>query len=183
MTTRARRLAWAVVVALGLGGGGVAVYGVMAPASSPLGPWNATDQGVAISGYDAVAYFTEGKAVQGTSEFEHVWQDATWHFSSAEHRDLFASDPERYAPEFGGFCALAMSYGTVAKADPEMWAIVEGKLYLNYNEYARETFHKNLAENIAKADTKWADALDRIEQDRIRAAKIQAHKDKQAATY
>ena len=146
------------------------------PRAALVGAWNMTDQGLAISGYDTVAYFTEGKPQKGDAEFQHSWQDATWQFANQSHRDLFAADPEAYVPEFGGFCAAAMSYGTVAKADPETWAIIDGKLYLNYDESARELFHENLMQNISKAETHWIAEVDEFEQEQIRLAKIEAKK-------
>jgi hypothetical protein len=85
---------------------------------------------VAIRGYDTVAYFTEDKAVQGTSAYEYVWEDAKWWFASAEHRAMFVADPYRYMPQFGGYCAAAMASGMLFPADPEAWTIVNGKLYI-----------------------------------------------------
>ncbi len=174
-------IAFGAVALVALGASGVAVYGLMSPATSPTVHWNATDEGVAISGYDTVAYFTVGESMKGSAEFQSSWQDATWYFSSAAHRDLFESDPEQYAPQFGGFCAAAMTYGTVVKADPEVWAIVDEMLYLNYDNYAKELFFENLAENVGKADVKWAQSLDELEQERAKTAKIEALKAQRAA--
>ena len=70
-------------------------------------------------------------------EFAYSWQDAEWHFVTAEHRDLFANDPERYAPQFGGFCAMALTEDVVKVVDPEAWTIVDGKLYLNFSKKGR----------------------------------------------
>ena len=89
--------------------------------------------GVAIDGTDPVAYFTDGRPAQGSSDFEHEWMGATWRFVSAAHRDLFAADPAKYAPQYGGYCAWAVSQGYTAKIDPAAWKIVDGKLYLNYS--------------------------------------------------
>ena len=83
--------------------------------------------GTAIEGYDPVAYFTEGHPVEGESGFAHDWMDATWYFASAENRDQFAADPDRYAPQYGGYCAWAVARGYTAKIDPEAWKIVDGK--------------------------------------------------------
>ncbi|MEM6355700.1 MAG: YHS domain-containing (seleno)protein, partial [Pseudomonadota bacterium] len=77
--------------------------------------------GTAIDGTDPVAYFTEGKPVEGSSDFTHEWNGATWRFSSAENRDLFAGDPEKYAPQYGGYCAWAVAQGYTASTDPEAW--------------------------------------------------------------
>jgi hypothetical protein len=110
---------------------------------------------VAIRGYDTVAYFTQGRPVQGKPEFEHVWQDAKWRFSSAEHRDLFVGEPDKYAPRYGGFCAGGMALGHRAPIDPEAWVIVDGKLYLNFSKTGRDEFATDPAPEIAKADANW----------------------------
>jgi YHS domain-containing protein len=93
---------------------------------------NASFTGTAIEGYDPVAYFNEGRPVEGKSEFSQEWMDATWYFASAENRDLFAADPEKYAPQYGGYCAWAVSQGYTANIDPQAWKVVDDKLYLNY---------------------------------------------------
>src|SRR4051812_18249682 len=88
---------------------------------------------LSISGYDPVAYFTNGKPLQGKAEFEYVWRKKRWRFASGEHRDLFIKDPQRYAPQYDGYCALGASIEAEAHkdtVDPEAWAIVDGKLYL-----------------------------------------------------
>lgn len=170
--TRTMWLGLAAAAVLGVAGGGIGVYALVTPADKLLGPWNATDDGVAISGYDTVAYHTVGEAVVGQQSFAHNWQDATWLFSTPEHRDLFAEDPEAYAPQFGGFCSAAMTYGTAAKADPTVWAVVDGKLYLNYDDYAQELFYENLADNIAKAEDKWAEKVEEFETEQAREAKL-----------
>lgn len=110
---------------------------------------------VAIKGYDTVAYFTQGKPVPGKADFEHEWQNAKWRFSSAEHRELFASAPDKYAPRYGGFCAGGMALGWKAPIDPEAWVIVDGKLYLNYSKGGRDDFAADPAPQIAKADDNW----------------------------
>jgi hypothetical protein len=110
---------------------------------------------VAIGGYDTVAYFTEGRAVKGKSEFEVVWNDVRWHFSKVSHRDLFADTPERYAPQFGGLCAGAVIRGVAVKADPEVWTIVDGKLYMKVNKGARDEWRENATENVKKGNEAW----------------------------
>ncbi len=92
---------------------------------------------VAISGADTVAYFKKGKAIIGVSDYSYKWNGANWRFKSAENRDAFAKNPSAYAPQFGGYCAYAVSRGYTASIDPEAWSIVEGKLYLNYSESVR----------------------------------------------
>jgi YHS domain len=117
-----------VVVALAVSG----VVGLSTfSAKSEIAAYNVDSDNVAIHGYDTVAYFTDGKPVKGSGEFEYVWEDAKWHFASAANRDLFAANPERYAPQYGGYCALGMAAGEFAHVDPEAWAIIDGKLYLN----------------------------------------------------
>lgn len=112
--------------------------------------FNTTDEGLALRGYDAVAYFTEGKAEQGTSEFSHTWGGATWHFASAANRDLFAQAPTKYAPQYGGYCSWAVSHGYTANGDPEAWKIVDGKLYLNYNLKVKEKWEENIPNTSGK---------------------------------
>ncbi len=128
------------------------------PTSADSGPsiLNKDSDNVAIEGYDAVAYFTEQKAVKGNPEFVFDWHEARWQFSSAQHRDLFAADPERYAPQFGGFCAGAMTRGLVIKADPEAWTIVDGRLYIKVNKEFRDEWREDTAGNIEKAREAWA---------------------------
>jgi hypothetical protein len=99
---------------------------------------------IAIKGYDPVAYFTENRAVEGSPRYSHRWLGATWLFSSAEHRDLFASQPVKYAPQYGGHCADGVSLGTITtNIDPKAWRIIEGKLYLSYDPGAADGFEKN----------------------------------------
>jgi len=88
--------------------------------------------GVAIDGYDPVAYFTEGRPVKGNSEYNFTWNEAQWHFSKPEHRELFAANPEKYTPKRSGFCAVSLIAGKVAKHNPKEWSIVDGNLYLGW---------------------------------------------------
>lgn len=116
---------------------------------------NTTEDGVAIKGFDTVAYFTEGRPIEGSPAFEHVWQDARWQFASAKHRDMFAADPEGYAPRYGGHCAGAMAAGRLWTIDPEAWAIVDGKLYLNFLQSGIASFVQNPEPMIERADAHW----------------------------
>ena len=111
--------------------------------------------GTAIEGYDPVAYFAEGRPVEGDSAFAHDWMGATWYFASAENRDRFAADPERYAPQYGGYCAWAVAHGYTAKIDPAAWKIVEGKLYLNYSKEVQADWAQDIPGNITKSDANW----------------------------
>jgi hypothetical protein len=113
---------------------------------------------LAISGYDPVAYFTDGKPVPGRDDIDFVWHDARWRFASTEHRDMFARDPNHYAPQYDGYCAMGASWEKDAHkdiADPLAWAIVDGKLYLTHSREALAKWQRNPAENIERADRNW----------------------------
>ena len=114
-----------------------------------------TEGGVAIDGTDTVAYFTQGKPVPGKREFSQDWNGATWLFSTAENRDTFAASPAKYAPQYGGYCAYAVSEGYTASTVPEAWKIVDGKLYLNYSTGVQRTWEKNYSERIVDGDKNW----------------------------
>lgn len=118
---------------------------------------NSDTFGVAIEGYDTVAYFTEGRAMKGKSEFSYNWNDAKWYFASAGNRDLFAANPEQYAPKYGGYCSASLaSSGKVAGGNPEAFKIIDGKLYLNRNQKISNKFAEKADDNIEKADDNWA---------------------------
>lgn len=117
--------------------------------------------GAAIRGYDPVAYFTEGKPVEGSRKFSHEWKGATWRFASAANRDAFAAAPEKYAPQFGGYCAYGVANGYTVSTVPEAWTIVEGKLYLNYSLGVRADWLKDVPGYIGKANANWPRALER----------------------
>jgi YHS domain-containing protein len=119
------------------------------------------EEGVAIRGADPVAYFTQSQYVPGSAQFTYEWMGATWQFSSAEHRDLFATNPEQYVPQYGGFCAWAVSQGKTAPVDPTSWKIVDGKLYLNFNKSIQERWEKDIPGNIDKANQNWPAVLDK----------------------
>ncbi|NES87114.1 MAG: YHS domain-containing protein [Moorea sp. SIO2B7] len=120
-----------------------------------------TENGIAIKGTDPVAYFRENKPIPGNSNFSYQWGNATWYFKNAENRDLFSSNPEKYAPQYGGFCAWAVSQGYTAPIDPEAWKIVNGKLYLNFNKRVQKQWERDIPGNIAKADQNWPGVLNR----------------------
>jgi len=109
----------------------------------------------AIKMYDTVAYFTAGKAVKGSVSFTAHWHDMVWFFVSKENRDLFSQAPEKYAPQYDGYCAWAMSEGRRSITDPEVWRIVDGKLYLNCSKSAYEKWIGDIPGNIKKADANW----------------------------
>jgi hypothetical protein len=110
---------------------------------------------VAIHGYDTVAYFTEAKPTKGKKEFKHVWQDANWHFASTTNRDLFATNPDRYAPQYGGYCALGIAAGEFAQIDPEAWAIIDDKLYLNKSKFYLKEWAKAPKAHIFVSEHNW----------------------------
>lgn len=110
---------------------------------------------LAVGGFDAVAYFTEGAAVRGSREFETTHQGAVFRFSSAENLEMFLADPAAYAPQYGGYCAWAMAQGYTAKGDPEVWDIRDGKLYLNVNREVQTRWHADVDAFIAAADANY----------------------------
>ena len=117
-------------------------------------------RGVAIKGYDPVAFQREGRPAKGSSEYELKWKDAKWRFASAENRDLFKADPDQYAPRYGGYCAWAVSEGYTAGVDPQnAWTIVDGRLYLNYNAEIKQKWEKDIPGHIKKADANWPGVL------------------------
>lgn len=118
------------------------------------------EETIAIDGSDAVAYFTDGAPVAGDPAITHDWNGATWRFSSEENRAAFAADPEAYAPQYGGYCAFAMSKGYIAPTVPEAWTIHEDKLYLNFSTEVRSLWLEDVPGHIASADGHWPGVLD-----------------------
>lgn len=116
---------------------------------------NLLDSDIAIKGYDTVAYFKTGKALKGNASFLFKWHDMTWYFLTEENRDLFAISPEKYAPQYDGYCAWAMTEARKAQVDPEVWEIVNGKLYLQCSKAAYEKWSRDIPGNIKKADMNW----------------------------
>ena len=107
-----------------------------------------------------VAYFEESAAREGSKDFTHEWNGATWRFASAANRDAFAKEPERYAPQYGGYCAYAVAKGATADIDPQAWKIVDGKLYLNLSRSIQERWEQDIPGYIAKADANWPGLVD-----------------------
>jgi YHS domain-containing protein len=114
-----------------------------------------TENGYAVSGYDPVAYFTEGEAVQGDPDIAYDYNGATWLFASEEHRDLFAANPEDYAPEYDGHCAYGVAQGGKVPGNPQVWAIVDGELYLNVNQEVGAWFAEDAEGYVAEAEENW----------------------------
>ena len=117
------------------------------------------DGKTAIKGADPVAYFTQGRAVYGKAQFTHRWKGVEWRFASAANRDKFKANPEKYAPKYGGYCAYAVSYGSLAKIEPEAWKIVDGKLYLNFDKSIQRRWERDQTKHIARADGNWPGVL------------------------
>lgn len=123
---------------------------------------NTNQFGVAIKGYDTVAYFTEGHAVKGKKKFSYNWSNAKWYFSSAENRDLFAADPDRYAPKYGGYCAGSIAItGKVDDINPKAFKIINGKLYLSKSMSKNDKFAEKANDYIKKADENWVKLNDK----------------------
>lgn len=123
-------------------------------------PTFADDMG-AIRGYDPVAYHLSMTPVKGDPAYSYNHNSAVWHFSSEQNLKLFRTDPERYAPQYGGYCAYAMSKGLVVSTDPQAWKVEGGKLYLNYSLGVREKWLKDIPGYVAKADVNWQEKIAR----------------------
>jgi YHS domain-containing protein len=130
------------------------------PASAKQAPvYTGIVKGVAVGGYDPVAYFTQGKPVKGEAGITLDHMGATWRFASEANRAAFQADPARYAPQYGGYCAWAVSQGYTAKGDPSAWTIAGGKLYLNYDQAVKRGWEKDIPGNVAKGDANWPKVL------------------------
>lgn len=116
---------------------------------------NTTAENLAVKGFDTVAYFTEETAVAGNPQYSYLWNGAKWYFSSAENMEKFKAAPETYAPQFGGYCSFAVSKGYTADADPQAWKIVDGKLFLNYNQKVKEMWEAEQKKRIEDAEKNW----------------------------
>jgi len=119
-----------------------------------------TTKGYAVNGYDVVAYFKDGKPVEGKKTFLYQWNDAFWLFSTKQNLDSFSHNPEKYAPQFGGYCAYGVSEGHKAPTEPDAWTIVDGKLYLNYNKDVQQLWKKDIPGRIKKAEENWSKVKD-----------------------
>ena len=109
----------------------------------------------AIHGYDPVAYFKEGKPMKGDTKYKYTWNAADWYFTSQQNLEAFKANPEKFAPQYGGYCAYGLADGHKAPTDPEAWSIVDKKLYLNYNKAVQQSWKKKQGEFIQSADKKW----------------------------
>lgn len=118
-------------------------------------------EGLAVGGYDTVAFFSEGRAVQGQPEFAVMWKGAVWRFVSVDNQYLFEADPRAFAPLFGGYCAYSVSQGYLMSGNPETWKIVDGELFLLYNSRVQQVWENQTTDLMALARNNWPAVLDR----------------------
>ena len=140
----------------------VFVLGLISQALYAADPAVFSTKDGAIRGIDVVAYFSlekGAKAVRGSDEFVYEWNNTTWKFSSAENRGLFAANPEKYAPQYGGYCAYAAASNFTKPVNPDAWEIVDGKLYLNLSHGVKRKWSKDIPGFIARADANWPSLL------------------------
>jgi YHS domain-containing protein len=127
----------------------------LAAAAYAAGENNLDSSGLALKGYDPVAYFTDKKPLKGRAEFTAQHEGATYRFASAANRDAFLAAPVKYAPQYGGYCAFGMAGGYKAPIEPDAWTVVDGKLYLNYNRSVRSQWSGDIPGFVRKADANW----------------------------
>ena len=130
------------------------LYSAIASAKGPVDPVNASG-GAAIKGYDPVAYFEAGAPAKGDRRYTFSWMGADWRFASADSLAKFKADPGRYAPQFGGYCAYAVSENYTADIDPEAWTVRGGKLYLNYSKKVQKLWLEDVDRRIAAGNANW----------------------------
>ena len=135
------------------------VLGMMSSPAIAATPEIYASGGVAINGYDVVAYFRDAAPVIGDAAHHFDWKGTTWHFANTDNRDAFAKAPEEFAPQYGGYCAYALSKGAIAKTSPDAWTVHDGKLYLNYDTSVRSLWQRDIPGNIALADANWPAVL------------------------
>ena len=112
--------------------------------------------GLALDGYDPVAYFEQGEAVKGSPEYSYQWNNATWHFSSARNRSLFGRTPERFAPAYDGHCAYGTALDGKVPGDPLVWTIYEGRLYVNITPRVQGWWEKDIPKFLGKSEVNWS---------------------------
>ncbi len=123
------------------------------------GPVNTDKNNLAVKGYDPVAYFLEARPVKGLGANTHQWMGVDWRFASQDNLDRFRREPEKYAPQYGGYCAYAMASGELVDINPQAWKIVNDKLYLNFSKSVQRKWEKDIEGYIKKADQYWPDIL------------------------
>jgi YHS domain-containing protein len=130
-----------------------------APRAMAATPQVYAEGGIAVDGSDVVGYFTQGAPVAGDPAITFAYMGVTWLFASEANSDAFAADPARYAPQYGGYCAYAVSQGYTAPTVPEAWTIVDDKLYLNFSTGVRSRWERDIPGHIAAADANWPAVL------------------------
>lgn len=160
-----RRIVFAILAACGLGG---ALGGPAMAQTTLVSQINAhragaglvaTEHGVALGGYDVVSFHDGQQPLEGTPQFQLMWKGATWLFASAENMARFEQDPRRYEPQFGSYCALAVSQGGLSKGDPLRWQIRDGRLYFFHSDRAEEIWEGDAADLIVAAEATWPGVL------------------------
>jgi YHS domain-containing protein len=116
---------------------------------------NKDKTGLALQGYDPVAYFTDGKPVKGDAKFTASYRGATYRFASDEHKKMFEADPAKYEPQFGGYCGYAASINKISPISPHFWQVLDGRLVLQHNNKALTLWNKDVPGNLKKADENW----------------------------
>lgn len=131
---------------------GMAAFAAEKP---PVDAVNKDSRGLALKGYDPVAYFVDSKPAEGSKDITLDWSGATWRFASEKNRELFKAEPAKYAPQFGGYCAWAVGQNYTATADPQAWKIVDGKLYVNYNKDVQKKWDADNRKLIEAGGKNW----------------------------
>ncbi len=154
-----KKLAAVVLMSFSLAGAAMA-----AQAINTFGPGGSffsspKQTGIAIRGYDTVAYFTDSKPVKGSEKFSTEWMGAKWQFASQDHLDKFKAEPEKYAPQYGGYCAYGIAKDNVVKIEPDQFTVVNGKLYLNYDADINKKWRKDKLGYIKQADAKFSTVI------------------------
>ena len=126
-----------------------------AKADQNLAHMNLDEDGIALRGYDPVAYFTEGEPIKGQEVYSFAWKEATWHFVTAENRDLFSHEPEKYAPANGGYCTFGIVLGKKFDGDPKVWSVIKSRLYVFLNEEVQQKFLQDSTGNLQKVAVNW----------------------------
>lgn len=154
-----RRLALALIIAVPAGAAiPVAAHAAVAGSTSAV---NTDAQGLALRGYDPVAYFDTGKPTRGDAAIFADYNGVRYLFASEDHRKAFLADPQHFVPQFGGFCAVGTSFGEKVDADPQTGRVINGKLYVNYDSHAQALFDKDVPGTISRADQNWARVKDK----------------------
>ena len=163
-TTR-RTILFGIGALAGVGVLGVGALAFLLPRVPLSGAYFSVD-GVAIRGTDVVAYFTDNAPVQGSAQHAYDWSGVTWHFSNAQNRDAFVEDPEAFAPQYGGYCAWAVAAKSeLYSTQPRNWSVVDGKLYLNFNDGVQDTWNADVPGFIKTGDENWPALRTELAQD------------------